>query len=142
MTSVASLNSIHYVIDNILYCQELLTFIQIKLHLLTMSKFYIIIAVVVLGVGLLISCFAYVIHTERKIKELTQENLILQSNAQQAEIEKKNNEKIISTLNSQIQQQKKLEIKKQQAMKADLNNIKQHSTTEKVADMNAVFQSI
>ena len=107
-----------------------------------MSKFYTIIAVVVLGVGLLISCFAYVIHAERKIKELTQENLILQSNAQQAEIEKKNNEKIISTLNSQIQQQKKLEIKKQQAMKADLNNIKQHSTTEKVEDMNAVFQSI
>ena len=48
-----------------------------------MSRFYTIIAVVVLGVGLLISCFAYVIHAERKIKELTQENLILQSNAQQ-----------------------------------------------------------
>ena len=86
-----------------------------------MSRFYTIIAVVVLGVGLLISCFAYVIHAERKIKELTQENLILQSNAQQAEIEKKNNEKIISTLNSQIQQQKKTTTKEIRNQKTTSN---------------------
>ena len=103
-----------------------------------------IIGTIIFFVLLISGLIVYIIHTERTIKELTQENLILQTNMEQARIEQENNNKIIKSLTKQIHTIRESEIKKQYLIKQQLNddNIKNKSKTNKQQDISIIFNDL
>ena len=106
------------------------------------SKLYVIIACFFVVISFITISYVYVIKSERKIKELQQENLIYKANEEQTKIELENNKNIILSLNKQIKKTKEIEIKKQQQLKQESEQIAKLSTQEQIETINVIFENL
>lgn len=84
----------------------------------------------------------YIIKSERKIKELQQENIIYKTNIKQAKLELKNNKKLIKFSSIKDKKIQKIELKKQNKLNKESDKIKSFSTRKQVKIINSIFNNL
>lgn len=104
-------------------------------------KFYCIFGGVLLMSGLITSSFVYVIRSERRLKELQQQNLIYQANEKQYKRELENSNAMIQALNSQLNNQKRLVQEKEDSLRKAREEVKSLTIQEQINIINSVFNS-
>ena len=107
-----------------------------------MSKIQGLCFYIILIFGLLAISSIYIIKTERKIKELQQENLIYKTNIEQAKLELKNNKKIIQFLSQKNKKIQKIELKKQNELNQENKKIKSLPTKKQAKIINVIFNNL
>ena len=107
-----------------------------------MSKIQGLCFYIILIFSLLAISSIYIIKTERKIKELQQENLIYKTNIEQAKLELKNNKKIIQFLSQKNKKIQKIELKKQNELNQENKKIKSLPTKKQAKIINVIFNNL